>query len=173
MSSILYRSNHVLSRVVADVALGTNLGLCHLLWTLLSGRLLQSRGALIPALADCGRGAAAVRRAWAALAYGCWHTARLLAAWQRAVQDDGRWQAHRHGGGCHEPGAPLWGGRWRWHCCTTAWTQYAPGKGWHPVCQDQPAGAGPQRTRDGDRHVPGDGHDVLAAAGGGGAGGCR
>ena len=25
------------------------------------------------------------------------HTVRLLAAWQLVVQDDGRWQAHRHG----------------------------------------------------------------------------
>src|SRR5438445_2506218 len=98
MSSILYRINHVLSCVVADVPLGTNLGLFHLLWTLLSGRLLQSRGAVIPALADFGLCAAAVRRAWAALAYGRWDTAQLLAAWQRVVQDDGHWQAHQHGG---------------------------------------------------------------------------
>jgi hypothetical protein len=97
-SSILYRINNVLSCVVADVPLGTNRGLFHLLWTLLRGRLLQSRGAVIPALADCGRGAAAVRRAWAALAYGRWDTAPLLAAWPRVVQNDGRWQAHRHGG---------------------------------------------------------------------------
>src|SRR5262245_61073243 len=119
MSSRLYRINHVLSRVVADVPLGTNLGLFHLLWTRLSGRLLQSRGAVIPALADFGLGAAAVRRAWAALAYGCWHTAPLLAAWQRAVQDDGRWQAHRHGG--YHPGAGDLVGFWRprLHGCTT------------------------------------------------------
>src|SRR5215475_3372324 len=98
MSSILYRINHVLSCVVADVPLGTNLGLFYLLWTLLSGRLLQSRGAIIPALADFGLGAAAVRRAWAALAYGRWRIAPLLGAWQRVVQHDGHWQAHRHGG---------------------------------------------------------------------------
>ena len=89
MSSLLYRINSFLSRVVVDVPIGTNLGLFHLLWMLLSGRLLQSRGAVIPGLADCGLAAAAVRRAWAALAYGRWHTARLLAAWQRVVQDDG------------------------------------------------------------------------------------
>ena len=54
MSSILYRINSVLSRVVAGVPIGTNLGLFHLLWMLLSGRLLQSRGAVIPGLADLG-----------------------------------------------------------------------------------------------------------------------
>ena len=98
MSSILYRINSLLSRVVADVPIGTNLGLFSLLWTLLSGRLLDSRGAIIPALADFGLCPAAVRRAWAALTYGCWQTARLLAAWQQLVLADGHWQAHRHRG---------------------------------------------------------------------------
>jgi hypothetical protein len=98
MSSLLYRINHILSCVVADVPLGTTLGLFHLLWTLLSGRFLQSRGAVIPALADFGLGAAAVRRAWAALASGRWSLAQLLAAWQRVGQHAGPWQAPRHGG---------------------------------------------------------------------------
>ena len=38
MSSIIYRINSVLSRVVAGVPIGTNLGLFHLFWMLLSGR---------------------------------------------------------------------------------------------------------------------------------------
>jgi hypothetical protein len=100
MSALLHRINHVLSRVVSHVPVGTNLGLFHLLWMLLSGRLLQSRGAVIPGLAAFGLAEAAVRRAWAALAYGRWRTACLLAAWQQVVQDDGHWQAHRHGGYC-------------------------------------------------------------------------
>jgi len=100
MSSIIYRINSVLSRVVAGVPIGTNLGLFHLLWTLLSGCLLQSRGAVIPGLAAFGLSPAAVRRAWAALTYGHWRTAQLLVAWQHVVQDDGHWQAHRHGGYC-------------------------------------------------------------------------
>lgn len=111
MSALLYRINDVLSHVVSHVPTGTNLGLFHLLWTLLSGRLLQSRGAVIPALADFGLCAAAVRRAWAALAYGRWDTARLLAAWQRVVQADGRWQAHQHGG--YRPVACDLTGFWR------------------------------------------------------------
>jgi hypothetical protein len=98
MSSLLYCINRILSHVLADVPLGTSLGLFHLLWRLLSGRLLQSRGAVIPGLADFGLSAAAVRRAWAALAYGRWNTAGLLTAWQQLVQHDGHWQPHRHGG---------------------------------------------------------------------------
>jgi hypothetical protein len=84
--------------VVKDVPIGTNLGLFHLLWMLLSGRLLLSRGAIIPGLADWGLPDAGVRRAWAALAYGCWEIPELLAAWQQVVQAEGCFAAHRHGG---------------------------------------------------------------------------
>jgi hypothetical protein len=89
---------------------GTNLGLCHLLWPLLRGRLLQSRGAVIPALAAGGRGAAAVRRAWAARASGRWSIAQLLASWPRVVPHGGHWQAHRQEG--FRPGAWALVGCW-------------------------------------------------------------
>lgn len=98
MSSLLYRINSVLSRVVAGVPIGTNLGLFHLLWMLLSGRLLQSRGAVIPGLADLGLAADAVRRCWAALAYGKWHAARVLEAWEQLVREEGCFQPHQYGG---------------------------------------------------------------------------
>ena len=119
MPSILYGINNFLSRVVSSVPVGTNLGLFHLLWMLLSGRLLQSRGAVIPGLAAFGLSDAAVRRAWAALAYGRWRTSQLLAAWQHLVQNEGHWQAHRHGS--YRPVACDLVGFWRprLHGCTT------------------------------------------------------
>jgi hypothetical protein len=92
--------NDVLSRVVQHVPIGTNLGLFHLLWMLLSGRLLLSRGAVIPGLAALGLVAAAVRRAWAALAYGQWHVAQLLAAWEHLVREEQAFHAHQYGGYC-------------------------------------------------------------------------
>lgn len=98
MSKIIYRMTSLLSCVVKGIPIGTNLGLFHLLWLLLSGRLLLSRGAVIPGLAAWGLPDAGVRRAWAALAYGRWEIQQLLAAWQQVVQDEGRWEAHRHGG---------------------------------------------------------------------------
>jgi hypothetical protein len=126
MPSLISRLNSMLSRVVARVPVGTNLGLFHLLWRLLSGRLLQSRGAVIPGLADFGLPEAAVRRAWAALAYGRWRTARLLGAWQHRVHAEGHWQAHRPGGyrpvacdlvGCWRPRLPGWATK---HYCAPA-----------------------------------------------------
>ena len=97
MSSIIYRINSVLSRLVADIPIGTNLGLFHLLWMLLSGRLLWSRGAVIPGLADLGLAEDAVRRCWAALAYGKWHAPQLLKAWEQLVEEEASFQAHQYG----------------------------------------------------------------------------
>jgi hypothetical protein len=73
-------------------------GLLHLLWMLVSGRLLAARGALLPGLSDCGLPAAAVRRAWAALGQGGWTSARLLGGRAAAVAAEGYWQPRAHGG---------------------------------------------------------------------------
>jgi hypothetical protein len=98
MSEIVYRIASLLQRVLVSVPIGTNLGLYGLLWTLLSGRLLLSRGALFPALSDFGLNPAEVRRAEAALAYGRFDTVPLLADWQQCVLSEGQWRAHLHGG---------------------------------------------------------------------------
>lgn len=98
MSPVVYRITTVLSSLVEPLPVGTNLGLFHLFWLLVSGRLLETRGAIVPGLAALGLPAPAVRRAWAALATGDWQTQRLVNAWQQQVQAEGRWQAHRHGG---------------------------------------------------------------------------
>ncbi len=100
MSKIVYRIACLLEQVLLCVPVGTNLGLWHLFWVLLSGRLLLSRGALFPALWELGLCPAAVRRAQAALCYGRWQGSSLLLAWQRRVLLEGRWQAHCYEGYC-------------------------------------------------------------------------
>src|SRR2546430_15334486 len=97
MSTIVDRIAVVLGAIVADVPVGTNLGLFWWLWALLSGRFLLSRGAVFPALADGGLSADAVRRAGAALAYGRGALKPLVRAWPQVVQQEGRWQAHKIG----------------------------------------------------------------------------
>jgi hypothetical protein len=87
-----------LGAILADVPVGTNLGLFWLLWALLSGRFLLSRGAVFPALADGGLPADAARHSSAALAYGRWAIQPLVSAWQQLVQQEGRWHAHRYEG---------------------------------------------------------------------------
>ncbi|HEX8904425.1 MAG TPA: hypothetical protein VF771_06270 [Longimicrobiaceae bacterium] len=111
MPEAVYQAMAMLCRLVAPLPVGTNLGLLHLLWMLVSGRLLASRGALFPGLADCGLPDRAVRRAWAALGQGGWTSGALLARWAGLVQAAGRWQPCRHGG--YRPVAVDLTGFWR------------------------------------------------------------
>ncbi len=97
MPTLVYRIIEVLSVIVADLPIGTNLAVFHLLWAVLSGRLLESRGAIIPALSASGLSTDAIRRAWAALAYGAWDVAKLLANFYHVVNHEGRWQRHWRG----------------------------------------------------------------------------
>jgi hypothetical protein len=88
----------LLCALVAPLPVGTNLGLLHLLWMLVSGRLLATRGAVIPGLDACGLSRQAVRRAWAALGTGDWASERLLRQWGQVVHGEGHWQAHTQEG---------------------------------------------------------------------------
>jgi hypothetical protein len=98
MSPIVDRISVLLGVLLAEVPGGTNLGLFWLLWALLSGRFLLSRGAVCPALADRGLSADAVRRSGAALTYGRWAIQSLVMAWQQVVEREGHWRAHRYEG---------------------------------------------------------------------------
>jgi hypothetical protein len=79
--------------MVAGGPSGTNLGLFHLLGRLRSGRLLQSRGVVLPGLAELGLTAEAGRRCWAALADGQWQAPECRRAWEQLGGEAGRWQA--------------------------------------------------------------------------------
>jgi len=86
--------------MVSTMPVGTNLALLHLLWMMVSGHLLLSRGAVIPALHQMGLSDKAVRRAWQALRRGGWTIGQLIANWEVTVMSAGRWQARYHGGYC-------------------------------------------------------------------------
>src|SRR6266498_3329668 len=77
MQETVYRVMGLVCALVVELPIGTNLGLVHLMWMLLSGKALLTRGAIIPGLSAVGLSAGAVRRAWAA---------------------EGRWQPHQYGG---------------------------------------------------------------------------
>ncbi len=98
MPEAVYRMLTLLCGVVVQLPIGTNVGLLQLLWMLVSGRLLTTRGAVIAGLDACGLSRRAVRRAWAALGRGHWTSERLLEPWTRQVRAEGRWQVRTHGG---------------------------------------------------------------------------
>jgi len=86
-----------LAKLVEELPVGTNLGLLHILWSLVSGNFLESRGAIFPALQRMGLDEAESRRAWAAFAKGKWKISGLLSRWQKQVEKEGKWQEHRFG----------------------------------------------------------------------------
>jgi hypothetical protein len=98
MQETVYRVMGLVCALVVDLPIGTNLGLVHLFWMLLSGQALLTRGAIIPGLSAVGLSAGAVRRAWAALGRGSWTSDRLVKAWARVVEAEGLWQPHQYGG---------------------------------------------------------------------------
>lgn len=110
MPDAVYQVMTLLSTLVAPLPIGTNLGLLHLPWMLVSGRLLANRGALFPGLSDLGLTDGEVRRAWAALA-GAWTSDALVAGWTRQVEAAGHWQPHQYGG--YRPVAIDLTGFWR------------------------------------------------------------
>src|SRR3989337_893125 len=62
MQEAVYGVLTLVRALVVDVPIGTNLGLLHLFWMLLSGKALLTRGAIIPGLSAVGLSAGAVRR---------------------------------------------------------------------------------------------------------------
>lgn len=64
MSTAFVKTIHVLEQVVKGLPVGTNLALLHLLWTIITGSFLSSRGAIFPALQSCGFSAAESYRPW-------------------------------------------------------------------------------------------------------------
>jgi hypothetical protein len=101
----------LLCPLVVTLLVWTNLGLLHLVWMLVSGQVLATRGAVIPGLRACGLSRGAVRRASAAMEQGAWASGPLLTRWVALVGAEGRWQAQTHGG--YHPVAVDVTGFWR------------------------------------------------------------
>jgi len=120
MHEIVYCLMRRLCALVEPVPVGTNLGLVMVFWMLVTGQLLGTRGAVVPALSATGLAPPAVRRAWASLGHGAWTTADLVAAWAQQVTQEGVWQPRRHAGYQALAGdiTGFWRPRLR-HCPTT------------------------------------------------------
>jgi hypothetical protein len=84
--------------IVQVVPMGTNIGLIRILWVMVNGSFLQSRGAVLSALHLSGFEAQEIRRSWAALRYGSWDVNELLENWQIYVASQNQWRARRYEG---------------------------------------------------------------------------
>ena len=84
--------------VVQVVPIGTNLGLVRLLWAMMQGSFLISRGAIHNGLLASDFGSAEIRGSWSAMRYGSWQIDDLVASWQAYVASRNRWRVRRYGG---------------------------------------------------------------------------
>ena len=103
MNEPAFQMMQLLCDVVRPLPIGTNLALLHLLWAMVSGQLLISRGAVIPALDQLGLPRRAVRRSWQALRRGSWTIGQMLVNWEAMVLRQRQWQVRYHGGYCAVP----------------------------------------------------------------------
>ena len=87
-----------LIHITESLPIGTNLGMLHILWTIISGKLLPNRGGLYPALQDSNLDPAEINRAWVAFRHGVWRMPEMLTLWQEYVQNDGSWQTRSYEG---------------------------------------------------------------------------
>jgi hypothetical protein len=90
-----YRVVQRVCAVVAAAPVGTNRGRGYVRWMRVRGRLLETRGAVIPGRSVLGLADPVVRRAWAAVGHGHGRSAALRAQWPAVVERDGRGQAPR------------------------------------------------------------------------------
>lgn len=84
--------------IVQVTPVGTNLGLANLLWAMVSGAFLSSRGAIFPALQRGGLSAAEIRRSWSAMRNGSWQIDELVEAWGVYVASENTWRENRYAG---------------------------------------------------------------------------
>ena len=89
---------HVLAYLVKTVPVGTNLALLHLMWTMVSGAFLRSRGAVHSALLHAGFAPDEIQRSWQALRYGVWSNDEMLHRWRAWVGAETTWQPQEYEG---------------------------------------------------------------------------
>ena len=97
MLTAIEHTVQAISAVVQTVPIGTNIALLHMLWSMMSGAFLQSRGAIFGALAERFT-QAEVRRSWAALRHGTWESNELLENLRVYVASENQWRERSHSG---------------------------------------------------------------------------
>jgi hypothetical protein len=84
--------------VVQVAPVGTNLGLAWMMWAMMNGSFLMSRGAVFPALQAMGLDENEMRRSWAALVYGSWQIDEMIESLQVYVESENEWRENRYQG---------------------------------------------------------------------------
>lgn len=95
---IVYRAQGAVLWVVDKLGVGTNLCIHDGLMTLMRGELLESRGALIPALDGVGLNKEECLRVRGGIQKGSWSVGGLLKGLWEWIRNEGKWEALKVGG---------------------------------------------------------------------------
>lgn len=98
MTTASQRTVQALEQIVKVVPIGTNLALLQLMWAMITGSFLSSRGAIHSALVRSGFKPGEIRRSWRALRWGQWHIHELVGRFRQQVEQTEPWQPHEYGG---------------------------------------------------------------------------
>lgn len=98
MTTASQKTVQVLEQIVKVAPVGTNLALLQLMWAMISGAFLSSRGAIHSALTKAGFEPEEIRRSWRALRWGKWHIYELVQRFRQQVEQSGQWHSHEHDG---------------------------------------------------------------------------
>ena len=92
MTTASQKTVQFLEQIVKFVPVGTNLALLQLMWAMITGSFLTSRGAIHSALARSGFKPGEIRRSWRALRWGKWNIYELVQRFRQQVEQTGQWQ---------------------------------------------------------------------------------
>lgn len=84
--------------IVKPLSVGTNLAILHVLWAMVTGAFLQSRGAVHTALKMSGRTDSETKRGTTALRTGSWQIGELIERWREWVLANGEWSRREYEG---------------------------------------------------------------------------
>ena len=86
-----------LAHVVEVTNIGTNIDLLRLMWAMMNGSFLKSRGSIHGALSESGFDDEAIGAIWSGFRYGSWAIGDLLESWAEEVRYEGAWSAKKVG----------------------------------------------------------------------------
>lgn len=92
MSTASVKTIQIMSQIVNELPVGTNLALLHLMWAMVNGAFLESRGAIHGALTAAGFDDEEVSRGWQALRSGVWSIEEMIKRWREIVLNEGQGQ---------------------------------------------------------------------------------
>ena len=94
----MYRAVGMVNELCKGLVVGTNVCIRNALLTIMSGLLLETRGAILPALDGVGMGKTEVLRTRKAIQEGAWSSKRMLKKLNKCAEEELNWQALRVGG---------------------------------------------------------------------------